>query len=327
MSIVIGCSGSTGSSLLKTLLNRHPQLFAGPEANLFAYPQVYHNWAYWKKYLLTDIKTDGWQLTKGMQLLQPAFGWSSANLRKVISDSPSFSTFVNQFFSKPLIQNGKQKWVAKTPANAMGMADYIRQFPEGHIIQTVRNPYDTIASLMARGMNVWQATGYYVYNTAIATSNWENDRYFHLKYEDLTIRPKQTLQTLFEFLQLPFEDKILIAQHEKRNEPSSMPGWKNEETGAVVPSSVGRFAECEPEQQELIKVALARFQISDFYQKKYNIFFKNGMEICAHLGYDYWEIKEKKYDFLLRKYIWRDRFGRVKHGFWEQFFHYPGSIL
>jgi len=84
MSVVIGCSGSTGSSLLKTILNRHSQIFAGPEAALFAFPQVYDNWKVCKKQLLKGIKNEDWQLRKGMVLLQPEFGWKREELAQVI---------------------------------------------------------------------------------------------------------------------------------------------------------------------------------------------------------------------------------------------------
>ena len=94
MSIVIGCSGSTGSSLLKTMLNRHSMIFAGPETNMFAFPQVYEDWARTKQLLLNDIKTDAWQMRKGMDLLQPEFGWKRAELKEMIQQADSFKDFV-----------------------------------------------------------------------------------------------------------------------------------------------------------------------------------------------------------------------------------------
>ena len=277
MAILIGCSGSTGSSLLKTILNRHSQLFAGPEAGLFAFPQVYDNWEKYKHQLLTTIKTDAWQLRIGMDLLQPAFGWEAVELQRVIQKSTNFQEFVLTFFKHPLAQQNKQFWVAKTPANAIGMSTFLQHFPNGKAVQTIRNPYDTIASLMARGMNAYQATGYYVFNTAAATANYQHERYYHLKYEDLVARPAATLQQLFIFLTLPFEPEILIAQHEKRAEPTAMKGWKHEETAAVKASSVGRFDTLSKEEQTLIYSAFSTFSISPSYQKKWNIPFSSGV--------------------------------------------------
>lgn len=326
MSVVIGCSGSTGSSLLKTILNRHSQIFAGPEAAIFAFPQVYDNWETCKKKLLKGIKNEDWQLRKGMILLQPEFGWERPDLEQMIAKSTSFQAFVKAFFDKPLKQTGKAKWVAKTPANAVGMAPFLAHFPKGKIIHTVRNPYDTIASLMARGINAYAATAYYVYNTAAATSNRGNQRYVEIKYENLVANPEAIIRTLLTFLELPFEAEILVAKHEKRAEATTMKGWKHEETAAVKTSSIGRFQEQEAAQKELIKAAFSGFSISENYQQKRQIKYANGAELCELLGYEYLPGDTAKYSFLLKKYKWRDQLSRVKHGFYRQFFDYPGQL-
>ncbi len=326
MAILIGCSGSTGSSLLKTMLNRHSQIFAGPEAGLFAFPQVYDNWDKYKQQLTTNIKTDGWQMRKGMTLVQPAFGWKEVDLQQMIQQTTSFQDFIKVFFTKPLQQANKQNWVAKTPANAIGMTAFLTHFPTGKAIQTVRNPYDTIASLMARGMNAYQATAYYVFNTAAATANHQHKRYYQLKYENLVANPTATLRDLFTFLVLPFEPEILVAKHEKRAEPAAMKGWKHKETAAVKASSIGRFSTLSREEQALVYSAFTTFKISQSYQKKWTIPFNSGKELCAVLGYDYVVGDVKKHRFLLKKYLWKDCLSRVKHGFGWQFFDYVGTI-
>ena len=326
MAILIGCSGSTGSSLLKTILNRHSQVFAGPEAGIFAFPQVYNNWDKHKHQLLERIKNDAWQMRKGMNLLQPAFGWQPENLQQTINQSASFKAFIHAFFANPLQQKNKQIWIAKTPANAIGMRTFLTHFPEGKAIQTIRNPYDTIASLMARGMNAYQATAYYVFNTAAATSSHQHERYYHLKYEDLVANPESTLIDLLAFLSLPFEPAILIAKHEKRAEPTAMKGWRHEETAAVKTSSIGRFQALSEPEQALVFSAFTSFRISENYQKKWQISFRSGEELCAVLGYPYLVGDVKKYRFLLQKYLWKDRLSRVKHGFWWQFFDYAGRV-
>lgn len=326
MAIVIGCSGSTGSSLLKTILNRHSQIFAGPETALFAFPQVYNHWGNCKKKLIIDLKNDAWQTRKGANLLQPEFGWELPALQKAIVEADSFQTFVPTFFAKPLQKNKKTVWIEKTPANASGLIDFLQYFPQGKVIQTIRNPYDTIASLMARGINVYAATAYYVYNTAIATSAKNDTRYYQIKYEDLVLEPTETLLKLFDFLDLPFEQEILIAQHENRAEPVAMKGWKHEETASVKNSSINRFKELSPKKQALICEAFEGFRISPYYQEKYQIKYTSGQELCSVLDYEYLPIKGRQHRFLLKLYYWKDRLSRLKHGFWQQFFNYVGTV-
>ena len=297
-----------------------------PEAALFAFPQVYENWTVCKKKLLRGIKNEDWQLRKGMILVQPEFGWKQPELERVIVKSTSFEAFVKAFFAKPLERENKAIWVAKTPANAVGLASFLSHFSKGKVVQTVRNPYDTIASLMARGINAYAATAYYVYNTAAATSNSGNQRYHEIKYEALVANPTPIIKELLAFLDLPFEPEILVAKHEKRAEPTAMKGWKHEETAAVKSSSVGRFQQLEAAQQALIKGAFAAFHISENYLQKRQIKYANGAQLCEILGYEYLPSNTTEYQFLLKKYKWRDQLSRVKHGFYGQFFDYPGQL-
>jgi len=308
------------------MLNRHSQIFAGPETGLFAYPQVYSEWDTCKTYLLAGIQTDGWAVDKGMNLLQEAYTWQAEELKNAIREATSFKNFVKVFFQRPLQQQQKQYWVEKTPINAYGFQSFLTNYPKGKVIQIVRNPYDTVASLVARGKNVYWAAGYYVYNTAIATSSAQDTRYYQLSYEDLVAQPSTTLNALFNFLAIPFEETILQARHEQRAEPTTMKGWKHEETAAVKASSVGRFQELAVEQQELIKTALATFSIHPKYLKKYQIQFATCAELCERLNYTFLPPLHKKPFFTLKKYYWRNRLGRIRHKGMIAGMDYPGKL-
>ena len=325
MNIIIGCSGSTGSSLLKTILNRHTQIFSGPETCLFAFPQVYDNWEMHQSTLLKNITTDGWVIRKGINLLQPAYGWTKEDLEKAIPKAPNFKSFVATFFSKPLAHSQKKYWIEKTPVNAYGFRSFLQAYSKGKTIHIVRNPYDTVASLMARGMNPYYAAGYYVYNTAIASSSNADDRYYQLKYEDLVAEPTATLEKLFRFLEIPFEENIIAAKYEQRKEPTTMDGWKHHETAPVQASSIGRFQELPTAQQALIQTALGAFKIHPTYEKKYHIQYTTCQELCELLDYDFQTLIDSKHLVTLKKYYWKSRFGRIRHQGWRAINSFPGD--
>ena len=329
MAIIIGCSGSTGSSLLKTILNRHSQIFAGPETCLFAYPSIYQQWAVENvenSKILKKIVTEGWVIRKGMNLLQEEYGWEATDLQEIIHKSPTFPQFVNNFFIKPLQQANKTVWIEKTPVNAYGFRAFLENYPQGKVLQIVRNPYDTIASLMARGMNAYYATGYYVYNTAVATSSYQDPRYYHLKYEDLVAHPLPTLQALFNFLNIPFEASIIQAQHEQRAEPTTMQGWQHHETAAVATTSIGRFQQLSEEEQQLVHTAIASFHIHSNYLQKYHIRFPNCQSLCEVIGYPYLSTISPSKKRKLRLYQFKDRLSRMKHQSWKAIGNYPGFL-
>ena len=327
MAIIIGCSGSTGSSLLKTILNRHSQIFAGPETCLFAYPSVYKNWELEKNKLLDDILTDGWVIRKGVNLLQTEYGWQEVELKQLLQKSTSFQVFVTNFFQKSLTEKHKTVWIEKTPVNAYGFQAFLDNYPTGKVIQIIRNPYDTIASLMARGMNAYYATGYYVYNTAIATSSYKHPSYYQLKYEDLVADPIATLLQLCEFLQLPFEEEIVTAKHEQRSEPTTMKGWQHHETDAVVSSSIGRFQQMEEREKKLVHAAIDSFSIAPDFLKRHKILFSNCRELCKHLGYPYATEIPSNYALVLRSYQWKNKLSRWRFGGKRTWQKYPGKLL
>jgi len=326
LAIIIGCSGSTGSSLLKTILNRHSQIFAGPETCLFAYPDVYQDWTSIKPTILKEILTDGWVIRRGMNLLQAEYEWAAKELQQAIQQSTSFQHFVNTFFDKPLQSHHKKIWIEKTPVNAYGFRAFLENYPNGKVIQIVRNPYDTIASLMARGMNAYYATGYYVYNTAIATSLYEDPRYYQLKYEDLVTTPIPTLQGLFEFLEIPFEKEIVQAKHEQRAEPTIMQGWQHHETAAVAATSVGRFQQLSLSHQQLIHTTLAYLKIHPTYLYKHQILFPSANSLCEKLDYPLSSTLINPPNFSLKKYYWRDRAARLRYHGIDGFWNYLATI-
>ncbi len=327
LAIIIGCSGSTGSSLLKTILNRHSHIFAGPETCLFAYPSVYQNWQVERNKLLNHIVTDGWVIRRGVNLLQAEYGWQEAELQQLLQTTNSFQAFVTVFFKKSLQKNQKAIWIEKTPVNAYGFRAFLENYPTGKVIQIIRNPYDTIASLMARGMNAYYATGYYVYNTAVATSCYQSPRYYQLKYEDLVANPKTTIAQLCQFLQLPFEEEIIKAKHEQRSEPTTMKGWQHHETAKVVSSSIGRFQQLTETEKKLVHAAIASFSISPIFLKKHKIQFTNCRELCEKLDYPYATSSSYTHPYILRKYQWKNKLSRWRFGGRQTWQDYPGKLF
>lgn len=310
---------------MKTILNRHSQIFAGPETGLFGFPQLYGNWEYHKYKMLKGLYTNGWALRDRVELLSDEFGWTEGKLLQAIRSSNRFPEFVDRFFSLPLERYSKCYWVEKTPINAYGFSAFLKNHPNGKAVQIVRSPYDTVASLVARGINVYWAAGYYVYNTAIATSSNPSPRYHQLAYEELAARPIPVLKKLFDFMEMPFEPHICTPSQKEKSEEVKMKGWKHSETGDIKKSSIGRFGELPGKEQALIKSALASFQINKGYLKKYGIRYKNCRELCEALGYPFLP-PEKKHALVLIKYYCKDRLARIKHHRPQQFFDYPGKL-
>ncbi len=70
--VIMGGSGSTGSSLLKNILNRNSKIFAGTETSLFCKKGIYFNWSSAKSRLLKrgvrGLRNFGFHIYNGTDL-------------------------------------------------------------------------------------------------------------------------------------------------------------------------------------------------------------------------------------------------------------------
>lgn len=308
------------------MLNRHTAIFAGPETGIFAYPQLYKKWNRYKPFLLSKgvlgVKSGGWAIRNGWTI-QPEYGWSEEELQNKIKQSTSFTQFVSTFYSFVLQKHSKPYWVEKTPVNACGFQDFLNYFPNGKVIHPVRNPYDTVASLVSRGMSAYQAAAYYLYNSSHALACKNNPRYYELSYENLVANPRETLQHLFLFMDIPYEENIIEAKFEKRSEPTQLKGWKHDETATVSNSSIGRFQELPATKRQLIHAALNAIEISPIHLKKYHLQAKDIASVANALNYSFQSIDFYRYlkDFKRERY--RDMLYRTYRLHPTHIFNYP----
>jgi hypothetical protein len=328
--ILAGGSGSTGSSLLQAILNRHPRLLAGQETCLFIYPHLFYRWNRYKHFLIRrgvlGIKSTGWSLRNGADLLHPGYGWERAELEHAIRQSGSFGEFVRRFFQKALERKGADTWVEKTPQNACSFRTFLKEFPQGKLIHTLRNPYDTMASLLARGFDAYQAAGYYVYHAAAAASANGDERYFEVRYEDLVSQPEATVRLLFDFLELPFDPAILQPTAEELANPLKIESWNHSERGNIERSSVGRFERLPQERQQEVMAALGAFRISEGHLRKHGIRFADCRSLCRQVGYEFREADPAPFLANLRRYRRLDMMRRTLRLHPTYLLNYPGGI-
>ncbi len=334
MFTLIGGSPSTGSSLLVNILNRHPDIFAGPETYLFTHQKLYENWKKYKSKLLGSgkifgLKSPGWFLKNGVDLLHSDFGWVKPEMEKLIAESIDFEHFIRRYFAKPIQNKGARQWIEKTPSNAYLFETFLEKFPKGKVIHTVRNPYDTVVSLVARGYDAYYAAGAYVCNTSFAMRSEKKENYFRLSYEDLVLKSEVSLRLLFEFLELPFSHGILEVGVTVETPPIKMEGWQQDEKGSIRKGSIGRFAELSGEKREEIITALSAFQISARFQKKYQLPIKNCRQLCQALGYEFLEEEGVNVSIFrrLQRFRQQDILRRTLRLYPTHLFHYPGRLV
>lgn len=328
MQIIMGGSGSTGSSLLKNILNRHHDIFSGGETAFFAKKMIYDDWKKARSRVLKKkffgLRNHGWHIYNGTDLLQNEYLWEKSDLDALLSKSDSLEQFTSSFYSKPMELKGANMWLEKTPANSACFSSFLSTFIDGKIIHIVRNPFDTIASLQNRGIDLYYAVGIYLLNTACGLSVRNSDRVYTLKYEDLIQNSMTTVQGICDFLNIKYHDYMLEPQGEMVDKPK-LSGWKYDETKAIGKGSVGRFNHMDEETQNAILEAVNMIHVNEKGKGYYNIQINNVNEICASLGYDFYELGKSSTFKNLKQQQNKDRLNRISRGY-PTGFYYPIDI-
>lgn len=289
MAVIIGGSGSTGSSLFKNLLNNHSKIFAGVETSLFCKKQLYTNWSVNKGRLLKrgwkGLPNHSWMYYRGVDLVHSGFGWEAWNIHEMAMEAIDFPQFCDRFFARPLKKKGASVWIEKTPSNAACFTDFLNCFPKGKVIHIARDPCDTMSSLMRRGFNLYYALGIYILNTAAALACRHDPRYLLVKYEDLVGNPKSVLTEVCHFLNLDFEDGMTKMDQIEANFETRQKGWNYDETEPIKTGSVGAFDKLEPVEKEHISAGLNMLRISNSGKRRYQTPIEDLTQICELLKY------------------------------------------
>jgi len=287
MPVLIGGSPSTGSSLLRQMLNRHSTLYCGPEAQLFAHPHLFDKWNEVKSRLLRKplLISPDLQLMKGAPLAGDEQGWTQSELVSAINQCKEFKVFCETYFGHSARRYGKQVWIDKTPANVLSFDRFLNTWEESNVIHIVRDPLDIVASLMQRGLSLFLAVSRYLFNTAHALKCMNHERYHVLHYEALVTEPDTALGLLLDKIGLVFEPAMLNKGNPQMSELHRMPGWRSSEIELPNRQSIGRFKNLPQKEQAEIVATLNILRVNPDYADKHGLPLSEARSMAKALDY------------------------------------------
>jgi Sulfotransferase family len=228
---VVGCSRS-GTTLLRAMLDAHPQLAVPPESH-FA--------------LATDVR----RLRRALRRERWFALWDleAPDLRGLnVADA------VRALFAAYAGKQGKPRYADKTPHYVSHLPELAGRFPEARFVHVIRDGRDVALSLREVP---WGPDG-----VEEAAMHWRRrvlegraaglgpDRYRELRYEALVAGPEDELRSLAAWLDLPYDDAMLryaerplvvpYPEHHGRLRQPPTPGvrdWRRE----MPPADVARF--------------------------------------------------------------------------------------
>jgi protein-tyrosine sulfotransferase len=234
--IFILCAARSGSTLLRTLLDAHPEIACPPELNLCNVFEAI-------RLSVTAAAAgdeDGGAVERANLL-------SREVAESILSGYPK--------------RGGKRRWCDKSLAS-IEKPDLITEvFPDAQFICLYRDCADTVASIREAcewgygnfGVEPYART--YAHNMVLAfCMYWADrasaerefedrhaDRCYRVRYEDLVARPEEILGGLFEFLGVARTERDICAPGALLGAGSPMPGdFKIRYTRGILPDSVGR---------------------------------------------------------------------------------------
>jgi hypothetical protein len=240
--VFVLCHGRSGSTLLRFLLDAHPELACPPETNLPG--------------LCVQLATV-WSLIEGAPL--------AANRGDEPPEIPEpaiagVRETMDRMVGSYLARRGKKRYCDKSLGTAPYAELLARVYPQARFICVSRHPMDVIAS--GAEACPWGLSGYgfdpYIGampgNMVMALANfWADnarlilaarerlgDRCFALRYEDLVADPEETAAALFEFLGVapaPGISQRCFSAERERFGPADYKIWY---TSQVSSESVGR---------------------------------------------------------------------------------------
>jgi len=240
--IFVLCNGRSGSTLLRFLLDAHPEIACPPETNLPA--------------LCAQLATV-WSLIEGAPL--------SANRGDEPPEIPDAAIAgvrqtMDRLVGSYLARRGKRRYCDKSLGTARFAELLLRVYPEARFVCLYRHPMDVIASgmeacpwgLAGYGFDPYIATSpgnavlalarFWADNTAITLAAEERfpDRCLRVRYEDLVINPEGVTAGLFAFLEAAPAPGISAACFSAERERSGPADYKIWYTSDISSESVGR---------------------------------------------------------------------------------------
>ena len=225
--VVIGGSPRSGTTLLRAILGRHPEIFAAPESTVFL------------------------QRISSPADIAERLGWDAVQIEAWQRASRSQTEFVEHVAAEAARRSGKPVWAEKTPSNVLRFGFVRRRFPGAKLVHVIRDGRDVVCSLRRQPFSKVDAASWDSAAAArrcalqwrthvLAGLRFRSDPAYHeVRYEHLVRDPEPELRALLAFLGLSWSDTLL--------EPDADPGppdpFEPKAAGAIFDSSVGGWRE------------------------------------------------------------------------------------
>ena len=231
--IVLGGCGRSGTTLLRMMLDSHRRICCGPESSLFRRRAIDPRW------------------------LADRFGFSHHEVRAIYDTAASRPAFIEAFAALCMRKAGKARWAEKTPRNIGRIADIFRCFPQARFVHVLRDGRDVACSLRTHPRHkvvdgklvptdirrpIAGCARRWVRDIEGSRGWWADRRFLTVRYEDLVLDPRPTLERVMTFIGEAWDEAMLA--HSSADSPfrdATRFAQNPEALGAVSTASLSRW--------------------------------------------------------------------------------------
>jgi hypothetical protein len=209
--VFVGVAGRSGTTLLRVILDSHPNIACGPELKVT--PALCRLWY--------DFQT----------AYSPPLREYLLTLHDI---NAVFAQVIGSLLEKYRQQSGKPRVAEKSPNNVFYFDHLHLMFPDSPLVHVIRDGRDVICSLLTMDWidpktrkplgytrDARKAAEYWVRavraGQAAARHPGLAARYMEIRYEQLVTDPKPTLEQLFDFIKEPWDPAVLQFHKQQRN--------------------------------------------------------------------------------------------------------------
>jgi len=261
--IFIGGAGRSGTTLLRVILDSHPNIACGPELKVT--PQVAQMWLEFQTVLKAPLRE---------------YHLSAEDINRL------FGRFLISILENYRKRIGKQRIAEKSPNNVFFFAHLAQMFPESPLIHVVRDGRDVVCSLLTMD---WSDPGTgerveYTRDSKKAAQYWVNAvragrealksplverNYMELHYENLVEKPEPTLKKLFEFIKEPWDPTVL--NYHQRKHDLAGESSANQVSQPLYKSAMHRWVcDLKPVDKQIVKEVAGHLLIELGYANDFN---------------------------------------------------------
>ncbi len=243
--IFIGGAGRSGTTLMRTILDSHPNICCGPEVKVLS--MAGDLWGQCQTGALRDIFAE--------------YGLAAEDV------NVNFANFCYSFVAKLHATSGATRWAEKTPVNISYLEFLSAAFPLSKHVHLIRDGRDVCSSLLTMNW-VDVRTGRpvpYTKDMTSAAEYWKGvierarrfirshsglaANYREVRYEELVLDTQRAVGELMDFLGEPFAPELL-RHHESDHVYGALESSTEQVKRPVSPESIGRWRRDMSEQDK-----------------------------------------------------------------------------